>query len=296
MPWYTNKETGGKFNTDWLDAEYKQRYAQIHFNQETANNLNKQEEENDFIKEVNSYLGNPEVNQSLKKDVDAQIRILECVQENKINPNYGGGPEYSRNCALCTAAIVLQAKGYDVEAQPRSTTFRGVENLFKPDYSNPDNYMLSNAATKLTGIPVPHATWDREANKATYYLNYKKPGDTIMIRVDNPPITPKGANAVAKAVIDKVHKWGPGSVGELSVLWKSRGSAHSVSILNLRGRATIYDGQTNSMYDEDQFVLYFKQTTANTTTLIRLDNADWMIDSPQFMNDLKKMVKRRDVK
>ena len=40
MPWYTNKETGGKFNTDWLDEDEKQKDRQIAENAKEADRLN----------------------------------------------------------------------------------------------------------------------------------------------------------------------------------------------------------------------------------------------------------------
>lgn len=295
MPWFTNKETGGKFNTDWFSDEYKQRYAQIHFNQLEADKLNNQEQEDDFTKQVNSIIGRSELSPNLSEEERAKLaqdRLNDCYFKNKINPNYNDPKypyrDYHQNCALCTTAVALQAKGYDVEAQGRDFQWRGAPNIFSVDYSNPDNYMLSNAALHLNGLPKIHGSYSH----AGMWFESPSTGEVI----DNPPITPRGAKAVSKAVIDKVRKWGPGAVGDLSVLWKSRNSAHSVAMINLGGKAFIYDSQDNSMYSEDQFERYFSNTTANTTSLVRLDNAEFNRNSQNFMTDLNKMAKRRNSK
>ena len=34
--WLTNKETGGKFNTDWIDDDYRKKDQQIAFSQAEA--------------------------------------------------------------------------------------------------------------------------------------------------------------------------------------------------------------------------------------------------------------------
>lgn len=301
MPWFTNKETGGKFNTDWFSDEYKQRYAQIHFNQSEASKLNEQEKEDDFTKQVNSIIGRSELSPNLSEEERAKLaqdRLNDCYFKNKINPNYNDPKypyrDYHQNCALCTTAVALQAKGYDVEAQGRDFQWRGAPNIFSVDYSNPDNYMLSNAALHLTGLPRV-----RTAPSGAKYISYTKNIDnnnTINMYQYDPPITPRGAKAVSKAVIDKVRKWGPGAVGDLSIMWKSRNSAHSVAMINLGGKAFIYDSQDNSMYSEDQFERYFSNTTANTTSLVRLDNAEFNRNSQNFMTDLNKMAKRRNSK
>lgn len=40
MPWLTNKETGGHFNTDWLEEEERTKYRQIASNKQEADALN----------------------------------------------------------------------------------------------------------------------------------------------------------------------------------------------------------------------------------------------------------------
>ena len=115
-----------------------------------------------------------------------------------------------------------------------------------------------------------------------------------LVTINNSAVTPKEPKAVANTVIEKVRNWGSGSVGEISVTWKDRNSAHSVSVYNNSGQVIMYDAQSNRMYDESEFEQYFSRTNAGATSLVRFDNARWNTNNSTLIQDLTKMVAKRE--
>lgn len=197
-----------------------------------------------------------------------------------VNPEYSPWDEaYSRNCALCTVATVLQLKGYDVEAMPRDKDWRGSVNVFDVDYSNKDNYILSGGDTRR-GEPTPMAMGGK--NKQIYYN-----GRTIK----DVPTTPASVPKAAKMITDKIKSWGNGAFGEMRVSWKT-GGAHSVVLMNVGGKPIIYDSQNHKTYND--FNKYLNQTEVLHTSIRRLDNAS--VKSHIASSELGKMVKRKDGK
>lgn len=198
-------------------------------------------------------------------------RLTRVNEYNLINPNYGMGGAYRNNCALCSVAVALQARGYNVEAMPRDTTWRGLNSVFDIDYDNPDNFIASGSKYNLSGVK----------SKEQIYLQSR----TYTSR-DQIPTAPKGAKQVAKAIEDKVKKWGNGSVGIVNVKWKEVNSAHTINVINQNGTVAFYDGQTNKVITD--LPKYLGRTIANHTNLVRVDNAPLKKD----IKDLDKIVKR----
>ena len=201
-------------------------------------------------------------------DVDSVLsRLSDINANNLINPS-----KDRVNCALCVSATILNAVfGYDVEAMPRDKTWRGPDSLIDVDYSNPDNFMISGSRYRLAGFP----SRDEIVNE------YK-------VNPDDMPITPKGANAVSKTIIDKVKRWGEDSLGMLAVRWKGSG-AHIITVFNQDGNVYGYDPQINRViYDLKS---YLATTVATRTDLARVDNAT--IKDNIDKNTLDKMVKKR---
>lgn len=113
-----------------------------------------------------------------KKDVDPIEAITRCKEQNTINPNYVqyGGKEnksYHTNCALCTAAVALQARGYDVEAMPRDKDkWRGPITIFDVDFSNPDNFILGDSTHTVLDSISP--TRNPYTGKEMFFIKVKR--------------------------------------------------------------------------------------------------------------------------
>lgn len=234
-----------------------------------------------------------------KEDVNAADQLYFCMRmkNNIINPEFDNDRLYKVNCALCTTALALQARGYNVEAMPRDSVWRGFSNVFDIDYSDFNNYMLSNSAAPLAGAPRIFETTNKSEK---YFLGYSYGGNRKVVKSNDIPVTPRGARAVSKAIIEKVRSWGSGSVGAIDVLWSDRGSAHSVAVINLGGNVIIFDAQSGRIRREEEFEDFFRRTSASSTCLVRLDNAVLKLDTAtsesakdKVIEDLSKMVKRR---
>lgn len=211
---------------------------------------------------------------------DAITRLIDVNEYNLVNPNYAINKLYRTNCALCATAVVLQALGYNVEAMPKDENrWRGFDSVFEVDYTNTDNYFLSGSRYGITGVP-------KVATNGK--LSTIKPGETKSTIIDNPPRAARGADAVAKQIEEKAKGWGNGAVGVLNVSWKDRNSAHAINIINRNGRIFGYDAQSNKVIMD--LPKYMKRTTANHTTLVRLDNAQ--IKSNITQETLDKMFKK----
>lgn len=208
---------------------------------------------------------------------DVNERLTYVLENSLINPNYRAGRngEYERNCALCSVALALQARGYDVEAMPRDKDWRGLDSVFDVDYNNPDNFIASGSKYRVSGVP----------SAQQIYLQNKNYADKSDV-----PQVPRGAKNVAKAVIDKAKGWGEGAIGAINVKWKDTSSAHTLNIVNIHGNVWLVDSQSGKVVFEDKIEKYLKRTIANHTSIVRLDNAPIKKD----IKNLDKMVKQRD--
>ena len=201
---------------------------------------------------------------------DAITRLTDVNEYNLVNPNYAINKLYRTNCALCATAVVLQALGYNVEAMPRDENkWRGFDSIFEVDYRNTDNYMLSGSRYGMSGVMSKRDVQD--------YFD-----------VENPPVAPRRADKVAQAITDKAKGWGNGAVGVLNVKWKDVDSRHAINIINQNGHIFGYDAQSNKIIND--LPKYMKRTTANHTTLVRLDNAQ--IKNNITQETLDKMFKK----
>ena len=110
---------------------------------------------------------------------------------------------------------------------------------------------------------------------------------------------PKGANAVGKAVCDKITKWGKGGVGEICVSWAKTTSSHSMVAYYDGTEPVIYCSQSNVRYKGQRAItVLLERTKANNTLLVRYDNASFKTDeNGNVLSSVKdivsKMVKKR---
>lgn len=217
-----------------------------------------------------------------RRRVDPLTVMTNLNETGIINPNYGEERAYDINCALCTVATTLQAMGYDVEAMPRDkSTWRGPRDVFDIDYSNPDNYIAASGKSKWLGQPRARTTILGETIVEVDGKTVARSGFDVM---------PRGAKKASQAIIDKVKGWGSGAFGELSVKWAETSGGHSVIIGNQNGTVFIYDSQSNKV--ETDIQKYIQNTTANTCSITRLDNAKVKSN----IKNLDKMVRRRNKK
>ena len=195
-----------------------------------------------------------------------------------INPRYGNSfigfeKGYDTNCALCVAAFALNMRGYNVEAAARDKQWRGIDSIFNPDYTNPDNYFVSGSRYSLASVP----------SKSQLRSWYGVKGEI--------PTAARGAAAVAKQIEDKVKSWGNNSYGALNVKWKGCNSGHTVIVANVNGRVQMFDPQSGKTLRSEDFKAYMGRTVANHTSMVRLDNAP--IKQGVTKETLNKMFKNK---
>jgi hypothetical protein len=223
-----------------------------------------------------------------KNEVDPN-RILDAIEnETRVNPHYKDYPQpkkynYHNNCALCTTATLLQARGYDVEAAIRDEKWRGPRTIFDIDFSDTSSYVLSSSNHYMIDVPPVKISPD-----GTKYITTVPRQGFSKRTIKGVQTMPQGSRAVSRTIVNKMKEWGDGALAELSVQWKDRKSGHSVAVVNNKGYIYIYDSQCNRI--ETDIEWYLRDTHATRTTLIRLDNVPLKSGVEE---ELKKMVKKR---
>ena len=179
--------------------------------------------------ETGLYLKNREM--SIDEDID------------RVNPGYGKDDYFSTNCAMCTVAMDMRRRGYDVHA---STMFD------KP--GNTDMY------------PIMDSWYEGGSRK---HIKHDTP--YAFDDEDFDPHTPK-LKEYASAVMKEMKSYGNGARGELIVCWNTDfGSSHSVFFTVEKNRPIIYDTQTHEKYATSHDIEEFLAMT-NWSDIKRLDN------------------------
>lgn len=204
--------------------------------------------------------------------------VITAATNHELNPNYTTDVYnglYHINCALCATAFVLAANGYDVEAMPYDKKqWRGFDSIYDVDFSNPDNFIVNGGGNfHYTGMPT----------KYELKTKYGVGADAI-------PQMPKGANAAAKSIIEKMKTWGDGSIAIMMVDWNHGGGSHAVNLVNQGGTIKMVDPQTGKSTTD--LTSYLKLTSANHTAIVRMDTAT-VKSAPK---DLDKIVKKKEKK
>jgi len=216
---------------------------------------------------------------------DPLVKIKELTEHQIINPHVDEEPvqyrvhrkpDYHNNCALCTAATIMQCKGYDVEAyKQEERTHRDAGSIFQLDYSHRDDWLLPSSKGEYdwTRGTLEHKL-RAELKNAHPELGRWEIEDLVDKELKK-YLVPKGSERVAKAIEDKVKSWPSGAYGELSVTWDT-GSAHSIFIYNDHGEVVIFDSQDNARYSGRGTIrkVFAKGVKANATQLIRFDNLE----------------------
>lgn len=165
-----------------------------------------------------------------------------------INPHYGEGSEYSYNCALCSVAGILSMMGYNVEAAPRDSVWRGFNSVFDFDWKNHENFVSPSTSINYSGT--------------NYIENFYNPNK----------FTGKSAG-VAKTIDETMQKWGTHSMAIMNVKWKD-GGAHAVVVYREKYTTTIIDFQNGETHSGVQAIKeYMSDTQPTKTGLYRMDNA-----------------------
>lgn len=147
--------------------------------------------------------------QNLKLSVDEN--------QNRVNPDFDRRkPDYSLNCAYCTATMDLRRRGYDVEARP---------------YAN--NYSPGT---------VEIATWYKNTSNSDWVnCNELLVGKYLIGAFGGKKITnDESAEALSKSML----KHGDGSYGNFAVMWNN-GGGHSMEWSVKNGEVYIRDTQAN---------------------------------------------------
>ena len=161
----------------------------------------------------------------------------------RVNPSYGKDDYFSTNCAMCTVAMDMRRRGYDVHA---STMFD------KP--GNTDMY------------PIMDSWYEGGSRK---HIKHDTP--YAFDDEDFDPHTPKLKEYVS-AVMKEMKSYGNGARGELIVCWNTDfGSSHSVFFTVEKNRPIIYDTQTHEKYATSHDIEEFLAMT-NWSDIKRLDN------------------------
>lgn len=201
------------------------------------------------------------------KDLPKQSITLSTNQnQSRVNPDYDRTePEYSTNCAYCTAAMDLRRRGYDVEARPHDDSYDSNINTISNWYKNTDIKDWT-----FVGITAEQILKDRGQNsndaKAIEILNrtldktytdiserYNSISSRFVRKLIGEPVldlsTPKGQFDAMK---NDMLKHGDGAYGQFYLNW-SGGSAHSVEWSIEGDRVIIRDAQNNTEWTIDEY-------------------------------------------
>ena len=204
-----------------------------------------------------------------------------------INPRYGSGVEYSKNCALCSVAGALSLMGYsDLEAMPRDTVWRGYHKVFDLDANDYDNYIAPSNYNSIS---------------SSFFSAVNKSGipedrfDGIM-RVETAKKNPNQFSSRTLTAIRQIDSFmkskGDGAVAILSVPWRT-GGAHAMVVYRDGGLTTLIDFQTRKiMSNEESIHDYLRDAQMSRALLQRVDNAS--IRNDLNAGDLSKMVRRKN--
>lgn len=185
---------------------------------------------------------------------------------SRINPNYGQGDEYSSNCALCVTAAALQMMGYDVEAMPRSATWRGFDSVF--DYKwVPENF-VSPLDRRLNYMGVPYDKNDANTNR----------------------FTSSNLPDVISTIENQMNTWGNKSFAAMNVAWKGRGAHVVIVRQDSFGVTHVTDFQTHQDYTLSSWFKAYPNAKLDSIGLYRLDNQK----IKSSITDVDKIVRRRN--
>ena len=306
-----------------FDKEQAEKEKQIATNKQQAQEVIQASKPEPFTDPLKGALGN-------RQKVENVAEKLKYLQENKIiNPHFRDRPQpkgnnYHNNCSLCTAATILQAMGYNMEAglQPKGNHF-GISSIMKVDKTNPDNYLLASNLSRQgrysqqwtfetaiekeveakfaavhgeappypRNVVIPSPEWRA-------YTEYRDKLRAEKDKALKKNSVPKGAAGAAKAICNKVEKWGNGAFGEISVAWAGTTSSHSMFIYNDNGTPVIFCSQAGDIYKgREEIQELMEDTKSNHTLLVRYDNATFKTgENGESLESLKKIMDQMFVK
>ena len=184
----------------------------------------------------------------LKKQVEQKTREEDA---KRVNPEYLTNPNGAHNnCTNCTMAYELRRRGYEVQAQLKSSGRNGVKfakELF-PKSKNKEVMMFPDPKKDEDGFLRYMNTYEQKAYNGS-----------------NKELSTKTISALKSEPA--------GSRGQLLITWNRYGG-HSVAYeITNDGKVNIIDGQTGKVYNEKQSEAFLRNGVA--TQYQRLDNVDF---------------------
>lgn len=165
----------------------------------------------------------------------------------RINPARKNWDENTKNnCFLCTMAMELRRRGYDVQAQ-KATEGYDAEELVKDYYK---------------GAKPKRAEGSMDDSDILYMYNHGV----------SPRIDPIKQTKMINDVVTNVEKQKNGARGMLTVVWDGTASGHAIAYANEGGKLVIYDTQVNQKYVGPQAESYL--TRCSQVNVTRLDNCE----------------------
>lgn len=156
------------------------------------------------------------------------------IDVKQTNPRIGNQKGKVNNCTLCTAAMELRNRGYDVIA--RSKGSGNIEDIYSKWFKG----------AKVENVDVPRNS--RESRKSWANRSYSK-------------------------FCDELEKQGPGASGYVGLRWDRMGSGHAMWYkVGNDGEVVFYDGQTGKYgVNTDK---YFAMADPSRRSYCRLDNCE----------------------
>lgn len=151
-----------------------------------------------------------------------------------VNPAFKNFDENTKsNCVLCSMAMELRQRGYDVAANKASKGYTNEE--VKRWFPKADFKVVQFSSEQIKGI---------DYNKSPVY------SEVVASRANK-----KLRRELAESFINDVSKEPEGSRGFVSVRWAGLKGGHSLYYKVEQGKMKIYDGQTGKIYNDPHKIL-----------------------------------------
>ena len=223
--------------------------------------------------------------------LERELGVYDDLQDNWVGSMLGRVVNPSRNhtnCSLCTTAGMLQLMGYDVEALPRDTLWRGASTVLDIDWTNYDNY-LAPSADISSRPPVVLLGKDPDIMNREDRIRLYDNVDTVS---RNPNTVGTTGRQLITNMRNFMQRQGVGAVAEISVSWRGQSSGHSMTVYQSENGTHIIDFQAGRVYTTDEELRnLFSRAVVGRTMIHRIDNVPFQ---QGVETELNRMVRRRN--